>query len=83
MELHEFHVRHPATGPPRHGDAVAGGTVRVAGVQINPAGSAGGQDHDPRGDHFDVAALSVQHIGAQAAVAAQAQLCLLYTARCV
>ncbi len=30
MELHEFHVRHPAAGAPGHGDAVAGGAEGIA-----------------------------------------------------
>ncbi len=73
MELHEFHVRHPAARPPRHGDAVAGGAVRIAGVQIDPARAAGGQHHETGGDHLDPTALAVQDVSAQAAVALQTQ----------
>ena len=45
MELDELHVGDPAAGAPGHGDAVAGGGVGVAGVQVDLAGAAGGQ-HD-------------------------------------
>jgi hypothetical protein len=43
MKLHEFQVGDPATGAPGHGDAVAGGRIRVGGVEEHLAGAAGGQ----------------------------------------
>ena len=48
VELHELHVGHAAAGAPGHGDAVAGGGVRVAGVEIDLAGAAGGEHHEAR-----------------------------------
>src|ERR1700676_2854999 len=41
MELDEFHVRHAATGSPRHRYAIAGRCIRVRGVQIHLARAAG------------------------------------------
>ena len=46
VELHEFHVGDGGPGPVGHGDAVAGGHVRVAGVQVDLAGAAAGQQGD-------------------------------------
>ncbi len=63
VELHEFHVRHPAAGAPRHGDAVAGGHVRVGGIQVHLGGAAGGQHHRTRQNHVGFAGFDVVHIG--------------------
>jgi hypothetical protein len=63
VELHEFHVRHPAAGAPRHGDAVAGGHVRVGGIQVHFGGAAGGQHHRARQNHVGFAGFDVVHIG--------------------
>src|SRR5579859_1986849 len=74
VELHELQVPHAATGAPGHGDAVAGGTVRVAGVEVNLVGATGGQHHvaGRHGLHFLLPA--VQEIGAVAARLRQAEL---------
>ena len=45
MELVEFHVGDSTTGPPRHGDAITGGAVRITRIQVDLACSAGGQQH--------------------------------------
>ncbi len=74
VKLDELHVGHPAAGAPGHGDAVAGGAVRIAGIEVNPAGAAGCQYHESGGAYFDLAGMPVQHISAQAAVATQTQL---------
>ena len=55
VELVELHVGDPAAGAPGHGDAVAGGAVRVAGVQVDLAGAAGGQHHGAGAEHLDAA----------------------------
>ncbi len=68
MELHEFHVGDGRPGTVGHGDAVAGGDVRVAGVEVHLAGAAGGKKRDARREGAYLAALSVEHVGAQAAV---------------
>ncbi len=34
VELVEFHVGHPAAGPPGHGNAITGGSVGVGGVTV-------------------------------------------------
>ena len=46
VELDEFHVADPGPGPVGHGDAVARGDVRVAGVEIDLAHPPGGQEGD-------------------------------------
>ena len=68
MELHELHVAHPATGAPGHGDAIAGGDIGVAGVEIDLAGAARGDDHETGQQGLDLAAGIVEDIGAETAV---------------
>ena len=70
MKLHELHVRHPAAGAPRHRDAVAGGDIRVAGVQVDLARSAGGERGEARAEGTYAVALDVQQIGAETGLAA-------------
>ena len=43
MELNEFHIGDSATGAPAHCDTVAGGSVRVGGIEINLVRAAGRQ----------------------------------------
>ena len=74
MKLHELHVGHPATGTPGHGDAIPGGDIRVAGVEIDLAGPAGGDDHEPGEQGLDLAAGLVEDIGTQTPVELEAQL---------
>ena len=45
MELDEFQVAQLGAGPEGHGQAVAGGDVRIAGVAVDLAAAAGGQHH--------------------------------------
>ncbi|MNN22081.1 hypothetical protein D3C81_1354250 [compost metagenome] len=73
VELVELKVGHPAAGPPGHGDTVAAGTVRVAGVQVDLGRATGGQYGETRTEGVYFAAIAVQHVGAQAALARQAQ----------
>ncbi len=68
VELHELHVGDPAAGAPGHGDAVAGGHVRVAGVEVDLAGTAGGEDHAAGDQGHDLSRAPVQHVGADTAV---------------
>ena len=42
VKLIEFHVGHPTAGTPGHGNTVASGAVRIAGVQVDLAGPASG-----------------------------------------
>ena len=74
MELNELHVGDAAAGPPSHGDAVPGGAVWVAGVEIDFAGPAGGENHEAGLENLHMAAAAVQHISAGAAVAVAPQL---------
>ena len=45
VELVELHVGDPTAGTPGHCDAVAAGTVGVAGIEVGLARAAGGQHH--------------------------------------
>jgi hypothetical protein len=68
VELHEFHVAHPATGAPGHGNAIARGDIRVAGVEIDLAGAARGDHHETGQQGLDLAAGIIEDIGAETAV---------------
>jgi hypothetical protein len=68
VELDELQVGHGGTGPVAHGNAVAGGDVRVAGVQIDLSGTAGGQQGDAGAKGQDPGRLAIQHIGAAAVI---------------
>ena len=68
VELHEFHVGHPAAGPPGHGDAVAGGHIRIGRIQVDLGGAAGGQHHGSGQNDVGFAGLDIVHIGAAAAL---------------
>ncbi len=68
VELHEFHVGDGRAGAVGHGDAVAGGDVGIAGVEVDLAGTAGRQHGDRRPKGVDLAGLAVEHIDAEAAV---------------
>ena len=62
VELVEFHVADPAAGSPAHGDAVAAGAIRVAGVKIGLACAAGRQDHRRRLEQIDMIAALIERI---------------------
>src|SRR3989344_9249906 len=47
VKLNKFHVGHATTGAPGHRDAIAGGGVRIAGVEIYLGGAAG-REHRKR-----------------------------------
>src|SRR5690625_3941714 len=49
MKLIELHVGDTAAGAPRHGDAVAGRAVWIAGEQVDLAGSSSGEYDMARG----------------------------------
>ena len=63
VELHEFHVRHPATGSPGHGNAIAGGHIRVGGIQVHLGGAAGGQYHGAGQDNVGFPGLNIVYVG--------------------
>ena len=68
VELHEFHVGNPAAGAPGHGDAVTRGTVRVARIQIDHVGAAGGEHHGFRRVRVHAAGVAIEQIGAEGLV---------------
>ena len=67
-ELHEFHVGDARPGPVGDGDAVAGGDVGVAGVEVDLAGPAGGEHGDRGAEGDDLVAGDVEDVGAEAAI---------------
>ncbi len=79
MELDEFHVGDARPGAPAHGDPVAGGDVRVGGVQVHLARAAGGEDGRARRDRPHVPCADVEHVGAERPVGAA---CVAQLARC-
>ena len=70
VELHHLHVADLRARAPRHGDAVASGDVGVAGVLVDLADAAGGEDDRARAHGPDLAGLRAQQIGADHAVLA-------------
>ncbi len=73
VKLVELKVRHPAAGTPGHGDAVAAGSVRVAGVQVDLGGAARRQDGEARAVRIHFATVAIEHIGTKAALSVQAE----------
>jgi len=71
MELHEFHVADFEARAPGHGDAVARGDVGIAGVEVDLAGAAGGQQRVRRAHGEDFVRGPVEEIGADAGVVAR------------
>ena len=69
VELVEFQVRHPAAGPPGHGDTVAAGAIGVAGIEVDLGRTASGQHGEARAESVYLAGIAVEHVGAQAALA--------------
>jgi hypothetical protein len=64
MELVELQVRDPAAGAPRHGDAVAGRSVRVAGVEVDLARPAARQHHAASAECRHLVGGAVEDVGA-------------------
>ena len=66
VKLDEFHVADAGPGPVGDGHAVAGGDIRVAGIEIDLAGAAGGQQDDGGDEGVDLAGGGIEDVGAQA-----------------
>ncbi|MNZ42564.1 hypothetical protein D3C78_601410 [compost metagenome] len=73
MELVEFQIGNPTAGAPGHGDAIAAGTIGVAGIQVDLGGATGGKHGKARPEGVHLTTVAVQHVGAQAPRAGQAQ----------
>src|SRR2546421_1069471 len=65
MELNELHIRYGRSGAVSHGEAIAGGDVRVGGVKIGLAAATSRQQSDLRGKSPHLPAGLVQHISPQ------------------
>lgn len=74
VKLDEFHVGDAAASAPAHGDAVAGGDIRVAGVQVDLARAAGGEHGKAAGDGDDLVGVAIQNIAAEALIVIESQL---------
>ena len=68
VELEELHARDRRAGAESHRDAVAGRDVGVAGVEVDLAGAAGGEQGRRGEEGVHAAAAAVQHVGAPDAV---------------
>ncbi len=66
VELHEFHVGDRGAGAVGHGDAVAGGDVRIAGIQIDFPGASRGQNGKAGAESDDLLGAGNEDVGAQA-----------------
>ena len=66
MELDELHVGNGGPGPVSHGNAIAGGDIGVAGVEVDLTRATGGEQGDAGREGFDLAAVTLQHVGAAA-----------------
>ncbi len=75
VKLDELHVGNAAPGPPGHGNAVAGGGVRIAGVEIDLRGAPARQRHVAGTEGVDTIFGEVVCVQTQAAIATgQAEL---------
>jgi hypothetical protein len=70
VKLHELEVADRGADPVGHGDAVAGRDPRVAGVAVDPACAAGGEDGEGGDEGLDVVVAVVEGVDAEAAAAA-------------
>ena len=68
MELVKFHISDPATRPPRHGNTITAGNIRIRGVLVNLTGTTGGKGDKAAADHLDLFPFAVPYIYAFAAV---------------
>jgi len=68
MKLHEFHICDSTPCAPAHRDAVAGGDIRIRGVQINLTRATGGERRKPCADGVNLAGFVVERIGTVAAI---------------
>ena len=62
MKLNELHIGYPAASAPGHGDAVTGRAIRITGIEINLAGSTGGEDNFACLESIDMLVLSIKRV---------------------
>ena len=68
MELDELHVRNQRPGAPCHRHSVAGGDIRIRGIEIDLTASAGCEHVDIASQSLHLTAALVEHIHAHTAV---------------
>ena len=68
VKLIKFHVCHTTAGSPSHGNTIATGTIRVAGIEIGFPGPTGRNQRCACGVGVDFAGSRLEHIGADAAL---------------
>jgi hypothetical protein len=68
VKLHELHVRDPTPGAPGHGDAVASGHIRVAGIEVDLVRASGRQDDEACEIGLDLSGAEIQDVGAETAM---------------
>ncbi len=67
MKLDELHIGDPAAGAPSHGDAVTGGDIWVAGIEVYFACTTGSDDGGTCQERLNVTGLSIQNVGTDTA----------------
>src|SRR5258705_4239128 len=70
VELHEFHVRDSAAGAISHRDPVAGGDVRIGGVEVSFAATTSGEERHGSGEGFNFSGGLIQNVNSEATVIA-------------
>ena len=78
MKLDEFHISHPATGAPAHGNTIAGGGVRISGVEVNLAGATGCHDDMACRNGHDLTAQGIEYVGTEASILRFTKFCGRY-----
>ena len=66
VKLDEFHVGNVGPGPVGDGHPVAGGDIRVAGIEIDLAGAAGGQQDDGGNEGVDLTGVLIEDVDTHA-----------------
>ena len=76
VELIEFHVRDTASCPPRHGNPVSGGTVRIRCIAIGLGGTTGSNHRESCPEQLHMVVFKIQDIGTDTSVSRQRQFAI-------
>ena len=74
VKLVEFHIGDTTAGTPGHGNTITTGGIRVTGIQVHLAGTAGGEHHVAGHKSLYRLLVTIQHIGTDTAIVCQAEL---------
>lgn len=73
VKLDELEVGDAGASPPGHGDPITRRDIGVAGVKIDLAGPAGGNDHKPGPHRHHLMGFAIEHIGPEDAPLGEAE----------